>query len=110
MIPTRQFVTSTNPFADDVQARLALPFFKQLVKPYPRNPPVLQPMPSLEDMPRVKGYFLGGLLSSNDDIRERMKQMEEERRNNPSIFTRFDRFVRDPEHQPFYDSILRLGK
>jgi hypothetical protein len=109
MIPARQFVTSTNPFADDVQARLALPFFKQLIKPYPRNPPVLQPMPSLEDMPRVKGYFFGGLLSK-DDIREKMKQEEEYRRNNPSIFTRLDRFITDPEHRPFYDAILRLGK
>lgn len=65
MIPARQFVTSTNPFSDDIQARLALPFHKPWVKSFPLHPPVLQPMPSLEDMPRTKGYMSGGMIAEN---------------------------------------------
>lgn len=69
MIPARQFVTSTNPFADDVQARLALPFHKPWVKSFPKYQPVLQPMPSLEDMPRTKGYMDGGMITENPNHR-----------------------------------------
>jgi hypothetical protein len=55
---------------DYLQSRLALPFGKPLLKPFPFNKPVLQPMPNLDDLPTVKGYFLGGLIPRGGTLEE----------------------------------------
>jgi hypothetical protein len=83
-----------SPFVSDdyLQARLALPFHKPLVRSadlfgfnprmplierpfYPKAIPALQPMQSIQD---VKGYLFGGLIPTSDqdmkDFAEKLKQ------------------------------------
>lgn len=84
-----------NPYSDTVQSRLALPFYKPWLKPFPRNPPVIQPMPSLEDMPNVKGYLFGGVIPFLRS-EEETKRIMEERQNYVSPFKRLDNFLKSP--------------
>lgn len=108
MIPARQFVTSSNPFADDVQARLALPFHKPWVKSFPLYTPVLQPMPSLEDMPRVKGYLFGGVipfLRSDEDERRIQGYIADSARPKESIM---ERMSKDKDWNDLAGSLLNL--
>lgn len=54
MIPTPFISRIFDPFSDDNQRRLALPFGKPFIKSSPFNRPILMPMPSIEDIPAFK--------------------------------------------------------
>lgn len=106
MIPANQFVSNGyNPFNDNIQARLALPFFKPFIKPSPRNPPVLQPMPSFGELPAVKGYFYGGLIKpSREEVTQQIMKEQQE----PTLRDRFNQY--DKENPGFFRSLLSLYK
>lgn len=103
------FVTNPyDPFNNDIQARLALPYHKPFLKPSsPFRKPVLQPMPSLEDIPAVKGYFLGGLLGYGRPSEE---ELESYRRGDndkrPSLVDRVKSFT--DENKNFIQTIYDL--
>ena len=93
------------PFVSDdyLRARLALPFGKPLIAGRPFNKPFDRSI-SFGELPMVKAYAWGGLITTDEDKREWL----EKEKNKVSPFERARQWGNAPENRDFIRSVLDL--
>lgn len=93
------------PFVSDdyLRSRLALPFGKPLVAGSPFNKPFNRSI-SFGQLPMVKAYALGGLITTDDDMKEWM----EKENKKLSLRQRINQWGNAPENQDLLRALRNL--